>query len=189
MDSEEAMIDSAFDSRLVHDLSGAEDDVLTAYQDSLGLWTIGRGHLLPAPAPGKSWKGFTISQDVSDRYFNGDLASAITYATKLPEFASCDTDCRKNALIELCFNMRGKWNGFHNTRAAISDKRWQDAHDGLLNSLWAAQVQPHKFEHNICALCGHAELTGTVSYCLKRIGGRATRLANYFLTGEYPAGV
>lgn len=181
------MIDLKWDPRLVADLSGAEDDVLVAYTDSLGFWTIGRGHRLPAPAPGKSWEGFSISQDVSDRYFNGDVASADVYAEKLPEFASCNTKCRQNALIELCFNMRGKWNMFTNTRAAIAAQEWQAAHDGLLNSVWAAQVQPHKFAVTSCVLCGQERATaGPTSYCPKREGGRAVRIANYFLTGQYP---
>lgn len=158
------MIDATIDSRLVADLSSAEDDKLIAYQDSLGLWTIGRGHLMPAPAPGKSWAGFGISQDVSDRYFNGDIASAIAYAKKLPEFVSCDTICRQNALIELCFNMRGKWNGFTKCRTAWLAQDWQTTHDELLNSLWAKQVQPHGLDKP----------------------GRATRIANYILTGQYP---
>jgi hypothetical protein len=180
------VIDPSFDPRLVADLDAAERNELTAYQDSLGLWTIGRGHLLPKPAPGRNWANFTIAADVSDRYFNDDIRSVKLYAETLPEFKACDTDCRQNALIELCFNMRGKWNGFHATRSAWCDKRWQDAHDGLLHSLWAAEVQPHKFEHNICELCGHPELTGVTFYCPGRVNGRAVRIANYVLTGQYP---
>lgn len=151
--------DPRLDPRLVADINTAEANKLTAYQDTLGNWTIGRGHELPKAAPGKSWEGFSISSDVSDRYFLGDLLSALVYAKALPEWNKLDTPCRQNALIELCFNMRGKWSTFVQTRAALEAQNWQGAHDGLLNSLWDKEV-------------------GVI---------RATRIANYFLTGEYPA--
>ena len=148
--------DPRIDPRLAADTAAAEGDRLTAYQDTLGNWTIGCGHLLPKAAPGQSWYGFTISQDVSDRYFLGDLLAALKYAQALPEWPKLDTPCRQNALTEICFNMGSRWGTFVNTRAAIEAQNWQAAHDNLLHSAWALQV--------------HA---------------RATRLANYFLTGEY----
>ena len=152
------MIDPSIDPRLAHDITVAEGDVLEAYEDSLGFWTIGRGHKLPTPHVGQSWKGFTISQDVSDRYFNEDVNKAAIYAKALPEFASCDTPARVNALLELCFNMMGKWNGFVKARAAWLAKDWNTAAHELLNSAWAVQVKET----------------------------RASRLANYVRTGEYP---
>lgn len=149
--------DPRIDDRLARDIDAAENNELTAYKDSLGNWTIGRGHLLPAPAPGKSWAGFTILPAVSDRYFFDDLISAITFAQKLPEYEKCDTDCRRNALVEICFNMRGKWHEFVKARAALVEQNWQGVHDELLDSAWHAQVK-----------------------------GRAERIANYFLNGDYP---
>ena len=50
-----------------------------------------------------------------------------------------------------------KWQQFTHTRSAIEAQSWQAVHDGMLDSLWAKQVK-----------------------------GRAERLANYMLTGEYP---
>lgn len=85
-------------------------------------------------------------------------------ASKWPEFESCDTVCRQNSLYELAFNMGGRWEQFGPTRAAITAKEWQTVHDHLLASLWAREVQPHGFDKP----------------------GRATRIANYFLIGEYP---
>lgn len=155
----ETALDPSIDRRLAVDLDAAEGDRLTAYQDSLGNWTCGRGHLMPQPAPGRSWEGFTVIQSTSDRWFVTDIVSAMLYAKNLPEYNSCDTACRQNALVELCFNMRGRWSTFVHARAAIEAKDWQRAHDELLSSLWAKEV--------------HA---------------RATRIANYFLTGSYPDG-
>lgn len=180
--------DPRVDPRLAADLDAAESNELTAYQDSLGLWTIGRGHLLPQPAPGKSWAGFTITSDVSDRYFLGDILSKIVYAKKLPEWNTVETACRQNALVELYFNMGGRWQGFHGTREALLQKQWQTAHDGLLDSTWAGQVQPHKWTVSVhCDRCGElAPAPGAHSYCKAIVNGRADRLANYLLTGVYP---
>lgn len=148
--------DPRIDPRLAKDVDAAEANKLTAYLDTTGNWTIGRGHLLPPPAPGKSWEGFTILPDVSDRYFLGDLLSALAFAQKLPEWPKMDTPCRQNALTEICFNLRGRWEGFHDARAAAQAQNWAAMSAVMLDSLWAKQV-----------------------------GQRATRLAHYMLTGAY----
>ena len=114
---------------------------------------------MPRPAPGRSWENFTIPQSTSDRWFSTDIVNAMRLAQSWAEFASCDTDCRKNALYEIAFNMGSRWSAFVHARAAIEAQDWQAVHDNLLDSEWAKQVH-----------------------------GRATRIANYFLTGEYPHG-
>ena len=160
----ETVLDPSIDRRLAIDLDASESDSLVAYLDTRGNWTAGRGHLMPRPAPGRTWGGFTVVQTTSDRWFSTDIVNAIHLASKWPELESCDTDCRKNALYEIAFNMGGHWEQFGPTRAAITAKEWQTVHDHLLASLWAKEVQPHGFDKP----------------------GRATRIANYFLTGEYP---
>jgi GH24 family phage-related lysozyme (muramidase) len=134
----ETVLDPSVDRRLAVDLDAAEGDRLIAYQDIGGLWTCGRGHLLPPPAPGRTWAGFTVPQSTSDRWFS--------------------SDARKSALTEIAFNMGSGWVQFGPTRAAITAKEWRTVHDHLLASLWAKQVGPT----------------------------RSNRIANYFLTGEYP---
>jgi GH24 family phage-related lysozyme (muramidase) len=161
----ETVLDPSIDRRLAVDLDAAERDELTAYLDTRGNWTCGRGHLMPRPAPGRSWEGFSVPQSTSDRWFCTDILNAMRLASRWPEYASCDTDCRKNALTEIAFNMGGKWEGFGPTRAAVKAQEWQTVHDHLLASLWAKEVQPHGFDKP----------------------GRATRIANYFLTGAYPS--
>jgi lysozyme len=153
-----AFLDPSIDRRLARDVDTAEADRLVAYRDTLGNWTIGRGHLLPPAAPGRSWEGFTIIQSTSDRWYNEDLLAASALAFKWPEFQKCDTDCRKNALREIAFNMGGKWGEFVHARAAIEQQNWPEVKAQLLDSLWARQVH-----------------------------GRAERIADYFLTGEYPS--
>lgn len=161
----DTVLDPSIDRRLAVDLDAAEKDSLVAYLDTQGNWTCGRGHLMPHAAPGRSWEGFTIIQSTSDRWFSTDIMNAMSLASRWPEFASCDTDCRKNALTELAFNMAHKFEMWGPTIKLIEAKDWQGVHDHLLASLWAKQVQPHGLN----------------------TPGRATRIANYFLTGEYPS--
>jgi GH24 family phage-related lysozyme (muramidase) len=144
------------DPNLATDIGAAESDKLTAYKDSMGNWTVGRGHMLQPPD--RDWTGYTITPAQDGAFFNGDVSSAVKFAQGLPEWNSLDTPCRENAVIELCFNMRGKWLTFAKCRAAIQAKNWQVAHDELLNSVWETEV--------------HAT--------------RANRIANYLLTGTYP---
>jgi lysozyme len=162
----DTVLDPTIDRRLAVDLDASESDSLVAYKDTRGNWTCGRGHLLPQPAPGRTWEGFTVIQSTSDRWFCTDILSAMRLASKWPELQSCDTECRKNALYEIAFNMGGRWETFVRTRAAINAQDWQAAHDGLLDSEWAKEVQPDGLDKP----------------------GRATRIANYFLTGSYPDG-
>ncbi len=149
------------DPHLEHDISFAEAPggvaVLTAYKDSLGFWTIGRGHLLEPQA--HDWTGYTITPSQERVLFAADIMSAAHFAMRLPEWASCDTTCRQNALVELCFNMRGKWLGFRECRKAWLRKDWVQARVQLLNSLWDHEVGPD----------------------------RADRIGDYILTGQYPS--
>jgi lysozyme len=149
---------------LMRDIQAGEGCKLEAYKDTNGFWTIGYGHKLPKPVSPEAWAGFTISQAVADRYLEEDLARSLKYASSLPEWTECDTTCRQNALTEIVFNMgAGTWQTFHDTRSAIQAKNWQSVHDHLLASKWALEVQPHGLDKP----------------------GRATRIAGYFLTGQY----
>ena len=143
------------DPRLERDIAAAEGLRLTAYRDSLGYWTIGYGHLLEPTA--RDWQGYPITQEQAQAFLDADIELAAAFAQRRPEWAACDTDCRRNALIELCFNLRGRWLGFRDARAAWQEQRWDDAAAAMLDSKWATQV-----------------------------GDRAKRLANYVRTGQYP---
>lgn len=147
------------DSRLTADVSnpnGGEGRRLVAYKDPEGYWTIGFGHMLQPPT--KDWTGTTWNQSQADYQLSQDLAVAQAHCEKLPEWASLDTDCRRNAVVELYFNMGSKWLTFMKARAALVSKDWEKAAAELLNSKWAIQVK----------------------------AARADRIANYIRTGEYP---
>lgn len=160
-----SFLDPSIDRRLADDLDAAERNTLEAYQDTEGNWTCGRGHLMPPAAPGKSWAGFTVPQSTSDSWFNTDILRAISLAKKWPEYPACDTDCRRNALYELAFNMAHRFEVWGPTIALIKQQNWQGVHDHLLASKWAGQVG--------------------VGFYSDGKPKRATRIANYFLKGEY----
>ncbi len=143
------------DPQLIADIKVSEGCNLTSYKDTMGLWTVGYGHLLDQNVFGA---GYTVTQEEADSLLQADITKWQTFAQTLPEWVYLDTECRKNAVTELCFNMGKKWLLFVNTRRAIERQDWQNAHDGLLASLWAHQVHE----------------------------ARANRLAEYLLTGAYP---
>lgn len=142
---------------LERDIKAAEGCELTAYRDTLGFWTAGYGHLLPNQQT-HDYTGFTITQQMADVWLEQDIGGATQAARNLPEWLHCDTICRKNALIELVFNMGGKWRQFAKCRAAIQREDWGTSARELLDSVWATQVGPI----------------------------RANRLAGYLLNGHYP---
>jgi len=181
-------LDARIPQQLLTDIDAAEGDSLVAYLDTAvpPNWTIGRGHELPRPMVGQTWAGFTISQAVSDRYLQEDILKVYPWVEKLAEWPKMDTPCRQNALREIGFNMRTRWNSFTVTRAAAVVGNWRAVHDGLLDSEWAKQVQPHEWVMGLCKVCHQPEATsGPRDYCKGR-DGRATRLARYFLKGQYP---
>lgn len=144
------------DLKLLRDIKASEGLSLVAYRDTKGYWTVGYGHFLDQHT---NWKGHKISTEEAEDLLESDLAGSETSCTYLPEWKSLDTDCRKNAVIELVFNMGlEKWKQFAKTRLDIQNQNWQVAHDELLNSIWATQVGKT----------------------------RSNRLANYLLTGQYP---
>jgi lysozyme len=128
--------------KLHSDVAAAEGLRLYAYKDSLGFWTGGYGHLLDQT---KNWHGVMFTQDQCDLWLAGDLVIATSEAAELLEWASLDTDARQNAVVELVFNMgEDHWRKFVHTRMFITQKKWALAHDGLLDSLWAKEVGPHR---------------------------------------------
>lgn len=125
--------------QLIANVKAAEGLRLEAYKDTLGNWTYAYGHLL---APGHDWVGYKTTQDAAAALLGVDLNTAAVEAIRLPEWPCLDTPCRQDAMVELVFNMGpSKWRQFVRTRAAIADRDWLGAANGLLSSLWATQVK------------------------------------------------
>jgi lysozyme len=75
---------------------------LTAYQDSVGVWTIGVGHTAaagePIPAP-----GMTITQEEADAIFDEDLDA---YEATVNEVVTAEMAQNEyDAFVSICFNI------------------------------------------------------------------------------------
>lgn len=147
--------------KLLADIRQAEGFRREAYKDNRGFWTAGYGHYLDQS---KDWTGITFDQSTIDNWLSSDVDTAQRYCLALLEWPAMDCDARQNALVELVFNMGlSKWRGFVHTRECLGHKDWQGAYNGLLDSIWAHEVQPDGFEKP----------------------GRATRIGSYILTGSF----
>lgn len=75
---------------------------LTAYQDSVGVWTIGVGHTgaagAPIPVP-----GMTITQEQADAIFDDDLDA---YEATVNDVVTASmTQNQYDAFVSICFNI------------------------------------------------------------------------------------
>lgn len=113
----------------------------SAYQDSLGYWTIGIGRLIDKR------KNAGLSEDEMLYLLNNDIASARKELEAQPWFNLLDR-VRQEVFIELVFNM-GLPNllMFHKTLSFVKQKLWGNAATELGNSLWARQVGQNRVKN------------------------------------------
>ena len=121
-------------SFLIDDLKRDEGCRLTAYKDTVGVWTVGYGHA--HVAPGTVW-----TQAQADDTLAADIAIAVhDLDFRLPWWRKLD-DVRQDVLAELAFNIGVEGLlGFHNTLAFVEAGNYAAASGGLLASRWAKQV-------------------------------------------------
>lgn len=112
-----------------------EGEVLHAYQDHLGFWTIGIGILIDKRKDG------ALRPEESEfifrnrlRLLDAELASKLPWITKLDP-------ARKGVLINMAFQMgvTGLL-GFKNTLALVQAGKYQEAAKGMMQSKWASQT-------------------------------------------------
>jgi lysozyme len=112
----------------------------SAYQDSLGFWTIGCGRLID------SRKNAGLSVDEIFFLLRNDLNDCRSQLTIYAWF-KCQDDVRQGALIELCFNLGiTHLLEFKNMLDAIGRKNYPEAVKALLNSKWAEQVSKNRVD-------------------------------------------
>jgi lysozyme len=114
---------------------------LKPYRCTAGKLTIGVGHNLDDKGITETMAVFILNEDIVE----------VTHQCFMQIDCYRDLDqVRQDALANLAFNLG--INGllkFKNTLKAIAEKRWEDAEKGLLNSLWAKQVQKDRVD-DIC---------------------------------------
>lgn len=125
--------------RLTTQLRRDEGEVLHAYQDHLGYWTIGIGRLIDRR------KGGGITRDEAAYLLANDITRIeADVRRRLPWFARLD-EARQGVLLNMAFQMGvDGLLGFRNTLAMIERGDYASAATGMLNSLWAREQTPER---------------------------------------------
>lgn len=112
-----------------------EGEVLSAYQDHLGFWTIGVGRLIDKR------KGGGLTAEESAFLLNNDVDTRIkALEDAFPWFKGMD-EARKGVLVNMSFQIGvGGLKAFKNTLASVADGLYDKAAAQMLESLWATQT-------------------------------------------------
>jgi lysozyme len=108
---------------------------LISYQDSVGYWTIGVGHLL---GERRRMTEVTLSEAMALLAVDIEKAEKLVYKYAPP--ASLGNDVRYRALVNMAFNLGNGLAGFKNFLAAVRKSDWMTAGVAMMDSKWAAQV-------------------------------------------------
>ena len=121
-----------------------EGEVLEVYLDSLGLKTLGVGHLLQPHDPEYEWEvGTSVSQEVVDKYFKDDfdkhLKEAIDIVTE--DVFKNLPDAIQHVLVNMCFNLgAARLKKFRNMLFALHCSDWEEMARQMEDSKWFGQV-------------------------------------------------
>jgi lysozyme len=133
-ESSKTMIDeTAITDRLVKD----EDEVLHAYEDHLGFWTIGVGRLIDQR------RGGGISREESCYLLRNDIDRRLMECSlRFPWFIGLDVE-RRGVIICMAFQLGT--NGVSNFRkmcTALEQRDYVEASEQMLDSAWAITQAP-----------------------------------------------
>jgi lysozyme len=131
------------------------------YKDSLGLWTVGVGHLI---GDGKSlppeWNR-KFSKDEVMKLFEEDFAHHAKLAEQTPGYSKAN-EAGKGAFIDLTFNMGKWWPKWPSTRTKLEAGDFKGAAEGLQDSKWYQQVKGRAVTIvNLVAQAGGKENSGS----------------------------
>ncbi len=102
-----------------------------AYQDTVGVWTIGYGTNL---------QELEIDKDIAEVFLMDALEECRRQLETRDEYQTCSL-VRREVLIEMCYNMGyPRLSKFKKMWAAIDVGNYTLAAKEMLDSLWAAQV-------------------------------------------------
>jgi len=104
-----------------------------AYQDSLGYWSIGVGHLLgDLPVPP------TCTLEQADAWLEADVAAAEKVVARAAVVAL--DPVRHRALVNMAFNLGNRLTRFKRFLSALNAQEWERAGAEMIRSRWAKQV-------------------------------------------------
>jgi lysozyme len=128
---------------MLKELTRDEGEVLYAYQDHLGYWTLGVGRLIDKR------KGGGITHDEAMYLLKNDIARAYNDISNEPWFLACDTDSRQRALVNMRFQLGPVGiRTFRTSLGLIAQRKWLEAGANLRKSLWYRQT-PERAERVI----------------------------------------
>ncbi len=123
-------------NKLRDELKRDEGIRLIAYKDSVGLWTIGVGHLL-----GESMRMEQITAEECIALLDADIAIAERVVERIfPEWDTQFDEVRQRALVNMAFNLGNRLLQFQKFRAMMQLHAYADASREMLDSKWAKQV-------------------------------------------------
>jgi lysozyme len=120
-------------ARLVAD----EDEVLHAYQDHLGFWTIGIGILIDER------KGGGLTREESRYLFRSRLGARLAQCSNRFEWWQSIDDVRRGVIVCMAYQLGT--NGVANFKkmcAALRIRDYQTASLEMLDSVWAREQTP-----------------------------------------------
>jgi lysozyme len=133
--SQESSNNPSWITTLTKQLRIDEGEVLSAYQDHLGYWTIGVGRLID------SRKGGGISKEESAYLLTNDINKCVRdIEVALPWFETLD-DARKGVIINMSFQLGvAGLLQFKTMLAYVEAGKYNEAADSMYQSLWAKQT-------------------------------------------------
>jgi lysozyme len=122
--------------QVLADLRRHEGCRLTAYKDTVGVWTIGYGHTKGV------FPGMTITQEQAEEWLREGMLQHWEDARSVYKDLDKLDKVRQSVLINMAFNLgRAKLAQFKNTLRLIAEGNYSTAASNMLDSLWAAQVK------------------------------------------------
>lgn len=140
---------------IVNLLRYQEGEILHAYQDHMGYWTIGVGRLIDER------KGGGISQFESSYLLNNDILHVEHDLDLYLPWWRQQSPVRSMALISMCFQLG--INGllqFRNTLSSLEKEKYETAASAALDSKWARQTP--KRAQEIAAMIRSEELPDAI---------------------------
>ena len=123
------------DEKLIAGIKLGEGFRESAYQDSLGYWTIGYGKMIDARKGGK------LTEDICELILINEIKECYAELQGYAWFVIQD-EVRQGVLVELCFNLgMPHLLEFQNMISCLKVKNYTGAASELLNSEWAKQDQ------------------------------------------------
>lgn len=116
-----------------------EGEVPHAYQDHLGYWTIGVGHLIDRR------KGGSLPKEIIDALLQWDIRQTTVEVTKALPWTTHLDPVRFAALLNMAFQLGlPGLLGFQRMLACLRDQRFAEAETHALDSKWAKQDTPER---------------------------------------------